>query len=236
MQPEPVVEVVVGDEDRVELGQPDRAQQLLLGALAAVEQDPVAAGAQQQRGQAAARGRAPSRRCRRRRARGPCASARALARRPARTHAPVLDRGDRPSCACGARRRSVGEPGLKIGKPSRASCSGRWLWPKTTASASLKRRRMRASRPGRGPASWTIADPRAAAARPRAPPAASAAAPSSSTLPWMPCTGGPSRCSSSSTSARMKSPAWRIASASRSSRDAARPAARGRRAACGCRR
>ena len=56
-QPEPVVEVVVGDEDRVELRQPDRAQQLLLGALAAVEQDAVAAGAQQQRGQAAPRGR-----------------------------------------------------------------------------------------------------------------------------------------------------------------------------------
>ena len=57
MQPEPVVEVVVGEEDRVELRQPDRAQQLLLGALAAVEQDAVAAGAQQQRGQAAAGGR-----------------------------------------------------------------------------------------------------------------------------------------------------------------------------------
>ena len=42
-QPEPVVEVEVGDEDRVELRQPDRAQELLLGALAAVEQDPVAA-------------------------------------------------------------------------------------------------------------------------------------------------------------------------------------------------
>ena len=52
-----MVEVVVRDEDRVELGQPDRAQQLLLGALAAVEQDAVAAGAQQQRGQAAAGGR-----------------------------------------------------------------------------------------------------------------------------------------------------------------------------------
>ena len=53
-QPEPVVEVEVRDEDRVHVGQPDRAQQLLLGPLAAVEQDPVAAGAQQQRRQPAA--------------------------------------------------------------------------------------------------------------------------------------------------------------------------------------
>ena len=43
----------------------------------------------------------------------------------------------------GARRRSVGEPGLKIAKPSRSSCSGRCEWPKTTASAPGKRRRMR---------------------------------------------------------------------------------------------
>ena len=33
----------VGEEDGVELRQPDRAQQLLLGPLAAVEQQPVAA-------------------------------------------------------------------------------------------------------------------------------------------------------------------------------------------------
>ena len=43
----------MGDEDRVELRQPDRAQQLMLGPLAAVEQDPLAARAQQDRGQAA---------------------------------------------------------------------------------------------------------------------------------------------------------------------------------------
>ncbi len=54
-QPEPVVEVQVGDEDRVQLRQPDRAQQLVLGPLAAVEQDPLAARAQQDRGQAAPR-------------------------------------------------------------------------------------------------------------------------------------------------------------------------------------
>ena len=45
----------MGDEDRVDVRQPDAAQQLVLGALAAVEQDPLAARAQQQRGQAAPR-------------------------------------------------------------------------------------------------------------------------------------------------------------------------------------
>ena len=55
-QPEPVVEMEVRDEDRVDVRQADRAQQLLLGALAAVEQDPLAAGAQQQRGKPAACG------------------------------------------------------------------------------------------------------------------------------------------------------------------------------------
>ena len=32
-----------------------------------------------------------------------------------------------------------------------------WEWPKTTASASGKRARMRARRPSAGPASWSIA-------------------------------------------------------------------------------
>ena len=53
---EPVVEVEVGDEDRVELRQADGAQQLLLRALAAVEEQPVAARAHEQGGQAAPRG------------------------------------------------------------------------------------------------------------------------------------------------------------------------------------
>jgi hypothetical protein len=51
-----VVEVVVREEDRVELRQPDRPQQLLLRPLPAVEQHAVAACAQQERGQAAPRG------------------------------------------------------------------------------------------------------------------------------------------------------------------------------------
>ena len=64
-------------------------------------------------------------------------------------------------CA-GARRRSVGEPGLKMWKPSASSCSGRCEWPKTTASASGKRRRSRASRPVGRPAVVRHDDPRAA--------------------------------------------------------------------------
>ena len=119
-----MVEVVVREEDRVELGQPDRAQQLLLGALAAVEQDAVAAGAQQQRGQAAARGRdgaggaGEEEREVHARAR--------LKRVQLEPQAPLLHGGD-PHRVRGRRRRSVGEPGLKIWKPSSsASCSGRW--------------------------------------------------------------------------------------------------------------
>ena len=46
----------MGEEDGVELRQADRPQQLLLRPLAAVEQHPVAAGAQQHRGQAPAGG------------------------------------------------------------------------------------------------------------------------------------------------------------------------------------
>ena len=45
-----------------------------------------------------------------------------------------------PIVCRGWRRRSVGLPGLKIWKPSRSSCSGMCEWPKTTASASGKRR------------------------------------------------------------------------------------------------
>ena len=54
----------MGDEDRVELGQADRALKLLLGALAAVEQDPLAARAQEHRGEPAAAGRHGARRAR----------------------------------------------------------------------------------------------------------------------------------------------------------------------------
>src|SRR4051812_29729976 len=122
-----------------------------------------------------------------------------------------------PIVCAGARRRSVGEPGLKIWKPSWPhSWRGRWEWPKTTASAPLNRARIRSSRPVRCPASWIIAI--------RAPPASTtraagsiARSASSSTLPWTPWTGGPNRWSASRTSTRMKSPAWRMASAARSS-------------------
>jgi hypothetical protein len=52
-----VVEVEVRDEDGADIGQPDRPQQLLLGPLAAVEEDALATGTQQQRREAPARGR-----------------------------------------------------------------------------------------------------------------------------------------------------------------------------------
>ena len=49
--------MVVGEEDGLHVGQPDRAQQLALGALAAVEEQAVAAAAHERGGQAAAGGR-----------------------------------------------------------------------------------------------------------------------------------------------------------------------------------
>src|SRR3954451_5316916 len=55
-QPEPVVEVQVGEEDLGDLGQPHAADQLPLRALAAVDQELVGTAAQQRRGQAAAGG------------------------------------------------------------------------------------------------------------------------------------------------------------------------------------
>ena len=53
-QAEHVVGVEVGDEDLLQLDQADRADELALGALAAVEQQPVAAAPHQRGGQAAA--------------------------------------------------------------------------------------------------------------------------------------------------------------------------------------
>ena len=49
-----MVGVQVREEDLVEIGQADRAQQLALGALTAVDQDAVASPADQERGQAPA--------------------------------------------------------------------------------------------------------------------------------------------------------------------------------------
>ncbi len=114
-QPEPVVGVEVGEEHLVEVGQPDRADELALGALAAVEQDPLAAAAHEQRRAARGARSGSSRRCRRRTPRGPstgqCVSRAAMqlerSSSPSRTLAiPIVCRG--------ARRRSVGLPGLKI--------------------------------------------------------------------------------------------------------------------------
>ena len=50
-EPEPVVEVEVGEEHVGEVAQPDRAQQLALRPLAAVDEDPIPAAPDQQRGQ-----------------------------------------------------------------------------------------------------------------------------------------------------------------------------------------
>ena len=62
------------------------------------------------------------------------------------------------------RRRSVGEPGLKIAKPSRASCSGMCECPKTTASASGKRPAHPLEAPGGRAGVVDHRDPRAAGA------------------------------------------------------------------------
>ena len=51
-----MVGVEVGEEDLRQVGQPDRADQLALGPLTAVEQDPVAAAVHEHRRQAPARG------------------------------------------------------------------------------------------------------------------------------------------------------------------------------------
>jgi hypothetical protein len=58
---------------------------------------------------------------------------------------------------CGWRRRSVGDPGLKMRMPSADWSSGMWEWPNTTSWAAGKRLRSRAGRPLAGPLSWIIA-------------------------------------------------------------------------------
>src|SRR5215203_4809962 len=144
-----------------------------------------------------------------RRARGKTAYSQRLSKRR-----PAAVGWRRPIEAWGARRRSVGLPGLKIWKPPSSSCRGRWLWPKTTASAPGKRARMRARRPWRGPESWTTATVR--------PPTStsidsgsSRRSSASSTFPWTASTTGQSSRSSASTEAAEKSPAWISASAAR---------------------
>ena len=219
----------MGEEDRVDVGQPDRAQQLLLGALAAVEQDPLAAA----RSSSAGRPRravgtdpaVPAKKSERSMRLGPAPGSAQLdeleAIRPSSTVA-------RPIVWRGWRRLSVGEPGLKIAKPSARSSSGMCEWPKTTASASGKRRRIRARRPAAGPASWSIAirtPPRATGAlRQHVPEHRIVRLPNTA---W---TGGPSASSPRSTGASTKSPACRIASASRNRSSHAAGSAGGRAA------
>ena len=142
------------DEDRVELGQPDRAQQLLLGALAAVEQDPLAARAQQDRGQPAPRGGHG--------ARGAGEEEREVHGRPIlerdqlEARAPVLDRRDphrvRGRAAALGRRARVEDleaVALLVQRQVRVAEDDRVGLGEAA--------RIRASRPVRGPASWIIA-------------------------------------------------------------------------------
>src|ERR1700722_8965015 len=119
-----------------------------------------------------------------------------------------------PRGPCGWRRRSVGEPGLKIRRvPSEAS-SGMCEWPNATSSAAGNLARIRGSRPAAGPLSWIIAT-----GRPSGFSAAVSAAPQAATsgpslLPTTAVTGAYCA-SSSSTAAVHTSPACRIRSAPR---------------------
>ena len=71
-EPEEVVGVKVGDEDVVDRHQPGRPLHLALRPLAAVEQQPVTAGADRAGTRSSAERSAPSPRFRERRRRGPC--------------------------------------------------------------------------------------------------------------------------------------------------------------------
>ena len=116
----------------------------------------------------------------------------------------------------GARRRSVGLPGLKIRKPSRSSYSGMWEWPKTTASASGNRARRRSRRPFAGPASWITPKLRS---RARGDLLGQLAAKLRTVDVAVNGGDGSSSRRSASTDGRLKSPAWTIRSAaSRASR------------------
>src|SRR6516164_3698910 len=120
-----------------------------------------------------------------------------------------------PSVPCGWRRRSVGEPGLKIRKPpSPPESSGMCECPNTTRPAPGNFRRMRASRPAAGPLSWIIATRRPATEKAVVWAAPQAMTSGPSLLPATAVTGA-YWASSSSTDAVHTSPACRIRSAPR---------------------
>src|SRR5215469_7054142 len=132
----------------------------------------------------------------------------------ASSNAPLSTRST-PSVPCGWRRRSVGEPGLKIRKPpSPAESSGMCECPNTTRSASGNFRRMRTSRPAAGPLSWIIATRRPATEKTAVCAAPQAATSGPSLLPATAITGA-YWASSSRTDAVHTSPACRIRSAPR---------------------
>ncbi len=110
---EPVVGVEVGQEHLGQLGQPHRRHELALGPLAAVEQDAVAAPADEHRRQPAPGGRD--------RSAGAGEENREVHLTPVCQPRAISSNVTRPLCTvaipivwCGARRRSVGLPGLKI--------------------------------------------------------------------------------------------------------------------------
>ena len=139
----------VREEDLLELDQADRAHELALRALAAVEEQPVAA-APDERGRAARAGRwAPSRRCRGRGRRGPCRPI--LSGQELRTSSNLEPAGGAargPIVWRGWRRRSVGLPGVEdleaVGAPRAAGCaSGRRRPRRRPGSARIRSRRPR---------------------------------------------------------------------------------------------
>src|SRR3954454_18582642 len=184
----------VREEHLLQVHEADRAQELALGALAAVEQELLAA-ATDQGGREAAPG------CGRRAGGAEEDDVevhqltfrwRKLMRPPAVSAIPIV--------CFGWRRRSVGLPGLKIWNPSGAcSCRGMCEWPKTTACASGKRSLRRSSRRVLGPASWSMAMRAPSGVLTSSASGRVALRSGESTFPCTAFTGGPMPASSSTT-------------------------------------
>ena len=190
-QPEHVVGVEVGEEDLLELDQPDRAHELALGALAAVEQQPVAAAPHERARAGRAARWAPSRRCRGRGRRDPW--------RPILTRARSAGQSSGTSSNDSGRPRPVASPMVCRGRAAALGGAARVedlepvVAPRGAAGASgrtPRRRRARRSAP-------QPLEPAAAPGRRRGPsrsaprppprparPAAAARSSALSTLPW----------------------------------------------------
>ena len=151
-----MVGVKVGEEHLGQLGEAHRLHELALGSLAAVEQDAIAAPADEHRRQTAARGGDRARRA------GEEDREVHLTQSSAESdelelHAALIDAGH----PHGVRRRAppLGRAArVEDLKPVFGALVQRDVGvPKTTASACGKRRRRRDSRPWAGPASWMSA-------------------------------------------------------------------------------